>query len=257
MSSISSITFDAYSRKNSGSIRRSLPSIAVLTVDRYLSEINIPSKTTLIVENKQVSLNKIGSRKLNELIKITLKKVAKYHPADKYKVSTQLFGDIRQTWNNLWRIRNPTLRAIRLKILHKDVWTQEKRVKLGITNSSACEICGEHESVTHQLLTCTNAKRLWSSVATTLGIQLLPNENQCPSQFLVKLIEVTNDMAFEIVKSVIFKLLIQIDRSRHLSIPKVNKLISFWLQIEIMANNNKIKINSFLNKPFSDIIKRL
>ena len=213
VSSISSITFDSYLRKNSGSIRRSLPSIAVLTVDRYLTEVNIPSKTTVIVDNKQIILNKIGSRKLNELIKLTLKKVAKYHPADKYKVSTQLFGDIRQTWNNLWRIKNPTLRAIWLKVLHKDIWTQEKRVKLGITNSSACEICGEHESVTHQLLTCINAKRLWSSVAMTLGIELLPNEDQCPSQFLVRLIKVTNNTALEIVKSVIFKLLIQIDRS--------------------------------------------
>ena len=156
--SVSSISFESYSRNISGCIRRSLPSKIILILDRYLSNTNLPSKTTVILNNKELEIIKISSRELNEIIKTTLKKVGDYHPANRYNVSHTLFGDIRNTWTNLWLIKNPTLRAIRLKVLHKDIWTQEKRHKLGISNSSSCEICREPELVTRQLLRCIMRK---------------------------------------------------------------------------------------------------
>ena len=252
--SISSISFESYSRRDSGIIRRSLPPKIILTIDRYLNEVNLPSKLTIISDSKELNICKINSRKLNDVIKLTLNKITNYHPANRFNYSRDLFGDIRHTWTNLWLIKNPSLRAIRLKVLYKDIWSQEKRYKLGITNSSACDICGDIESVSHQLLTCSNAKRLWSHLEESLNYKLILNGD--PEKSLVQLMEVTNDMPFELVKSVVFKLLIQIDRSRMLTIPQLNKHIIHWLNIEMSANNNKIKNNKHLSNLYYSMINR-
>ena len=55
--------------------------------------------------------------------------------------------------------------------------------------------------------------------------------------------KVSNNTILETVKSAIFKLLIQIDRSRHLSIRQINNHIVYWLSIELMAIKNKIRAN--------------
>ena len=214
----------------------------------------MPSKLTIISDSKELNICKINSRKLNDVIKLTLNKITNYHPANRFNYSHDLFGDIRHTWTNLWIIKNPSLRAIRLKVLYKDIWSQEKRYKLGITNSSACDICGDIESVSHQLLTCSNAKRLWSHLEESLNYKLILNGD--PEKSLVQLMEVTNDMPFELVKSVVFKLLIQIDRSRMLTIPQLNKHIIHWLNIEMSANNNKIKNNKHLSNLYYSMINR-
>ena len=190
------------------------------------------------------------------MIKYVLKKVVKYHPAERYNFDKAYFGDIRQTWTNLWFIKNPILRSIRLKILHKDIWTQEKRCKLGIINSSICEICGETETVTHQLLTCNNANRIWTSVGQSINRQFLQS-SYSPEENLAKLMDVSNDFAYETLKLVIFKLLIQIDRSRNLSIDQINKHIIFWLRIEQIAINKINKNNKYLTKVINKIIIKL
>ena len=85
---------------------------------------------------------------------------------------------------------------------------------------------------------CVNAKRLWSHLEQSLDYKVIVNED--PEQSLVKLMEVTNNMPLELVKSVVFKLLIQIDRSQMLTTIQVNKHIIYWLNIEMSANNTKI-----------------
>ena len=99
-----------------------------------------------------------------------------------------------------------------------------------------------------------NAKRLWSSVGLALEKDILPNENISPDQSLVNLMEVTNNAPFEIVKSMIFKLLIQIDRSKNITLAQLNKHIIYWVHIDMIANNNRIKNNKYLNKSYNKII---
>ena len=259
--SVSTITQDAYSRKHSGCVRRSLPAKVMLTIDRYIDNTNLPYKTMLIIDNKEVEILKLGSRKLNDVIKNTLKKIVKYHPAIRYNLDQNYFGDIGQTWTNLWLIKNPSLRAIRLKILHKDIWTQEKRCKLGIVNSSACKICGEPETTTHQLVTCINAINMWTSIGQVIGRPFLSSESSCPEENFANLMKVSNDSLFEIVKSAIFKLFIQIDRSKRLSMKQINNHIVYWLRIELMATKNKdsgkIKNNNSLISSYNNKIKLL
>ena len=251
--SMSSIDFESYSRKANGIIRRSLPTKALLALDRYITVANSECKTQIIVNNKKVEILKLGSRQLNDVIKETLRKITNFHPAVRYDLDNTFFGDIRQVWTNLWLIKNPTLRAIRLKVLHKDVWTQEKRCKLGITSSNACEICGEPESVIHQLYTCRNTSRIWNSFS------IFRNNDDCYKKSFVNLITISNDNAFETVKSAIFKVLIQIDRSQHLSIEQIKKQILYWLQVDMIAisRNSRSKNNKLLIKSYNNIIRKI
>ena len=66
--------------------------------------------------------------------------------------------------------------------------------------------------------------------------------------------EVTNNAPFKIVKSMIFKLLIQIDRSKNITLAQLNKHIIYWVHIDMIANNNRIKNNKYLNKSYNEII---
>ena len=59
------------------------------------------------------------------------------------------------------------------------------------------------------------------------------------------MLEVFNDMVSEIVKSVIFKLLIQIDRSAMISENQVQRTVGYWLNIEIKSINKRIKDNKY------------
>ena len=68
---------------------------------------------------------------------------------------------------------------------------------------------------------------------------------------------VSSDLAYETVKSVIFKCLIQIDRSRNLTIELINKQIIFWLKIEQIATNKNNKNNRYFTKVINNIIYKL
>ena len=78
-----------------------------------------------------------------------------------------------------------------------------------------------------------------------------------PEENLAKLMDVSNDFAYETLKLVIFKLLIQIDRSRNLSIDQINKHIIFLLRIEQIAINKINKNNKYLTKVINKIIIKL
>ena len=169
-----------------------------------------------------------------------LRKKVSYHPADKYPIDKSCFGGIRTTWHNLWRMKNPTLRVIRLKVLYKDIWCQEKRYKLGIASDNRCTICGNPET-----FVCENAKRIWEIASRLIGASNFDiiEEDQVA---LSKLIEVSSDIAIEIIKLLIFKLLIQIDRSCDLKETEIRRIIAHWLNIEYLSLSKVLRNNSFL-----------
>ena len=143
---------------------------------------------------------------------------------------------------NLWEIKNPTLRSIRLKILYKDVFCNERRHRFGLTDSPRCGICGQVESIEHQLFSCANATRLWSlyHCLTDQRIDSLFDVLMC-----------TKVWAHEIIKSIILKALFQIDRSKDKTDQEIISLSTFFLNIEARAN---VKISeSLLN--FANVIR--
>ena len=110
-------------------------------------------------------------------------------------------------------------------------------VKLGISNNSTCTICGETEFSILQLFLCSNAIRIWNTALNPIGISF--PANGMSNQSIADLIQVSNDRGLELVKSAIFKLLNQIDRSSNMDRVSVLNNISYWVCINLKASRNK------------------
>ena len=242
---VSSISSIPLRKGDLSQIRRALPSKVLHVIDYPNTILDSNCFCYILCGDKVKDITKISSKELNNSIKMVLRKKHAYHPSDKYVIDKSFFGDIRTTWHNLWRIKNPTLRAIRLKVLYKDIWCQEKRFKLGIATDAKCTICGLTESATHQLFLCNNAKRIWEIGCKVIGTREL-NLTEGDLGTLSRLIEVSPNSTNEIIKSVIFKLLIQIDRSSVLNETEIKRIMAHWLNIEFLSLSKVLKSNNAL-----------
>ena len=136
----------------------------------------------------------------------------------------------RQGLSSIWSIKNPTLRNVRLKVLYKDIFSNERRFRFGLAESPKCTICGAPETVEHQILTCPNAQTFWNhyNLLTSQRVQSLED-----------IIPASQTTATEIVKSIILKMLIQIDRSSGLPMNVVKQECLYYLRLEIIVNWKK------------------
>ena len=71
------------------------------------------------------------------------------------------------------------------------------------------------------------------------------------------MIEVDNDISNELVKAVIFKLLIQINRSSNLSLLQIKTNILHWLIIEKAVLRKNLHTNKVLLRKLDCIIDKL
>ena len=127
LDNIGSINLDDYPRAIANKIRRCLPVEILLVIDRGEHTINQPSGVSVTYENKWYDISKVNSRNLHFIIKMLYNKIEVYDPSNRYGIDVDNnHTNIQNTWHNLWCIKNPTLRAIRLKILYKDVWSNER-----------------------------------------------------------------------------------------------------------------------------------
>ena len=151
---------------------------------------------------------------------------------------------------NLWKIKNPSLRGYRFKILVKDVFSNERRHKFGISESPLCEVCNAVESVCHQLFECPNAIRIWSLYPLITGKRIASFR---------EIIVCTADAYSEIIKSVLIKRLLQIDRSRSLDLKSIAIECLFFLKIEklVLSNcNTSHNLDNFISN-LQDQIQRM
>ena len=123
----------------------------------------------------------------------------------------------------LWQIGNPQLRAYRLKLLYKDIFSNERRHKFGLSDSPDCIICGQIESVNHQMVECANARKLWDMYRRLTGKSV---------DSLLQAIICVEEIDTEIVKSIIIKRLIQIDRSRNINLACIKQEILHYYRVE-------------------------
>ena len=256
INTVSSISHIQLRKGELSQLRRALPSRILSVIDNASGNVGTSSILQILIGNNLKNINKINSKEINDSIKTVLRKKDSYHPSNKYPIDKNCFEDIRITWHNLWRIKNPTLRAIRLKVLYKDIWCQEKRHKLGISADNKCTICGNPENVIHQLFLCDNARRIWQigdKVTGTSEFKIIDNDHLT----LAKLIEVSSNITNEIIKSVIFKLLIQIDRSCDIDETEIRRTIAHWLNIEYISLSRVLRNNNLLLSNLNRIISNL
>ena len=134
------------------------------------------------------------------------------------------FGDL---FRNLWRIKHPSLRGIRLKLIYKDIFSNERRFRFKIINSPACDICGLSESVEHHLFECRNATRIWT---------LFHRMTERRIESLFDVVNCSNNLETEIIKSCLIKSLIQIDRCHNTSDSSLIAECAYYMGIEARAN---------------------
>lgn len=161
------------------------------------------------IKNKVVNLCSLSTKALQVLLKSAYKKCE--------TVNSNV------SWNNLWDIRHPDLRFQRFKLAHGAIFSNVRRYQCRISNTDKCEICGDIETVEHQLVHCTNAKAKWLAVERYYGIS--------PPSFS-DLKSVCHNKKDELIYSVIVKLLIQIDRSRDIPINSIINRVEWYLKIE-------------------------
>ena len=130
-------------------------------------------------------------------------------------------------WFNLAGIKHPALRAIRMKLCFKDIFSNERRFRFGMTDSPLCSSCQAVETIEHQLLECPNARRLWEMYRTVTN---------CAIQSLPELLMCSSSIPEEILKSAIIKALVQINRSQHVPVRSIASECSRFLRIEAIKN---------------------
>ena len=184
------------------------------------------------LKSRQIRAELVGGRKL-ESHKVEAKVI--------YKEPNWPEPEDWQT--NIWRIKNPALRAIRLKALYKDIFCNERRHRFGLSNSSSCQGCGDVESVDHQLFQCRNASRMWDWISQITGIR---------TNSLMELVTVTEAVPVEILKSVAIKKLIQINRSVDCTKQEFISECMYYLKIEKIARKQ-----SRLATACENLIRRL
>ena len=215
-----------HGRSDTNKVIKSLPIIFRQALNLSLPIIRC--NPVIVVKNKPILINKVSSKNLQFAIKSTLGKTVQYRISSKY--DSLFIGEQaeKSSWFNLWKIRNPILRSCRLKVMYKDIYSQERRFRFGLTDSPKCLICGEIETVEHQLFVCKNARRLWQIYNNIFAEQISFEQSVLAQSALDK----------ELVKAVINKLLIQIDRSRHLSIQNAIMRIRQFIQLEVTVSKN-------------------
>lgn len=133
-------------------------------------------------------------------------------------------------FKRVWKIRQPNLRAIRLKVLYKEIFSNERRHRFGIADSPLCVGCRLVETVEQQLFECTNARRAWLMLRdlSVVGIQSFKEVIECKDNMIV-----------EQLLTAIIKALIQIDRSHNMPIKCIAQSCAHFLHINAACSKSQ------------------
>ena len=146
------------------------------------------------------------------------KKLKPINLGEIYKI--QEWKDKDHDWLGMvWKIRNPKVRHYRYKAILKDIFSKERMKRFGMIGDDKCEVCGIIETVQHQLFDCANAKKVRELTKQVTGKDI---------NTMYDLIACTRDQDLEISKAIVIKCLIQIDRSRNITLEKVQATLKYF-----------------------------
>jgi hypothetical protein len=134
-------------------------------------------------------------------------------------------------------IKNPTLRAIRLKVWHNDIYNGCRLKRCNMTESDKCIRCGEIEDTRHQIFDCQEAKRMWSFYNKIMK-KLKNSENEIETYEDLIMTRVHDTKQSELLKSVIIKINLQIER-RTCETYNISREFKKYISIEMGVKNEK------------------
>ena len=95
----------------------------------------------------------------------------------------------------------------------------------------------------YQLFICKNAKRIWDIGSKITGTGDFYINELDPKTFSNQ-IEVSQNIPIKVIKYVVFKLLIQINRSSDLNETEIKRTMLYWMNIEYHVLLKNFKNNS-------------
>jgi len=104
---------------------------------------------------------------------------------------------------------------------------------MGLIDSNKCGSCGLVETAEHQLFDCPNAVCKWQWLDRIASLDEDSYQRVCCS----------SNETLELMKAVVFKMLIQIDRSRSMSFNQFKSALKYWINIEIAAMKRQVKLS--------------
>jgi len=95
---------------------------------KWLADAHIPQQDThtIIIKGTNKSISDLKSQELQLLLKKVLNKTTIPSISEKFKIVINKANELL-SWHRLWLIKSPSLRAIRLKVLYKDIYSNERR----------------------------------------------------------------------------------------------------------------------------------
>jgi hypothetical protein len=196
----------------------------------------------LNVDSSWIPINEITTKELqwilkNELGKITTENFGKKHDINNEdKIDFLQFRDM---------CKNPKLRNIHFRLVHKDFFTYERMFKFKMTNTKECPRCLMVEDSKHLLWECVESKKIWKIHNDILklihkeGMQILKYEDLFRN-------ELTS--ACMTIKIKIIQECIQISRPEKWSFERHKNLILQVMNTEIY--------NSFMNRDVERVKKK-
>ena len=209
------------SRREKNIILKGLPSVYRIMIEQNIL-LDQDLGTYIPIENNIKSPESVSPSKIQEHFKYLLKKVDEIKLCRIYKDNS--WNDNPDDWiSGLWKIKHPNLRNYRFKAIFKDIFSRERMKRFGMIDSELCEICGMTESVQHQLFDCVNATKIRQYAERIHSdLQLVD---------LYSLIKIGTDNKAELLKCLVLKQLIQIDRSKSLTYKEFEKLFNWYSTI--------------------------
>ena len=142
-------------------------------------------------------------------------------------------------------IKMPRDRFFKFRILHGDVFCNERRFKFKMSDSPCCEFCGELESVKHLIWNCNRSRSCWEYF------------NQLTSQYngsayatyeTVTLGSSEPNKVLEEIVLMILRMIISIDRTNAIEQDQIKKAIKNKYSLEKLVCNNNTKLTNLEHK---------
>ena len=131
----------------------------------------------------QTYYTKIGHRPLQGLSskEIRIARSEKV-PIQEFKLGIKLTPSESINWGNrLNKLTSTRHKNTLLRALHGEIYTGEKLLRFGLSDTDKCPRCGEIENLTHKILTCAYVEQIWNRtipIISKLNTSSEPNLNR-------------------------------------------------------------------------------
>jgi exonuclease III len=205
----------------------------ILTAKPELGDFVVVDKT------KTVKLSEINTKSLQIFFKKLYGKTTNIDFRKKHGINidqNELYGSIAQTYKLL---KNPSLRALRLRLWHNDIFCGVKLKIFNMEETDKCKRCNKTENTEHQIYDCKEAKKMWE-VFNRIMRSCKLSECMLNNYKDVLLTRKCDVQQSEVLKMVIIKENIQINRTIF-NIKRLLDKMDFYINIEIRTKNSDVK----------------